>query len=113
MPANYKYKRLKIEDSIDKKPTKIRKNLNSSERIKSRKQIKKTLNDRHDIVQELRWELEMWQSSECRHNELFGPHCGLESMLSLLEVGEFYLYKCNCIDYDKVSDEEILRMFGL
>lgn len=113
MPANYKYKRLKEQQSLDKKPTEIRKNLNSSERIKVRKQIKKTLNDRHGIVEELRWELDMRQSSECHQNELFGPHTYIENMLSLLDVGNFYLYKCECINYDKVPDEQILKMFGL
>lgn len=113
MPANYKYKRLKEEDSSDKRPTEIRKNLNSSERIKAKSQIRRTINDRHGIVHELRWELEMRQSSDCHQNEVFGPHVYIENMLSLLDVGTFYLYKCNCENYDKFSDEEILKMFGL
>jgi hypothetical protein len=113
MPANYKYKRLKEEDSLDKRPVHIRKNLNSSERIKVKKQIKKTLNDRHNIVEELRWELEMRQSVECHKNELHGPHLYMQNMLALLDVGDFDLYKCKCLDVFKISDEEILKMFGL
>ena len=113
MPADYKRKRLIEENCLDKKPIHIRKNLNSSERIKVKKQIKKTLNDRHDIVHELRWELDMRQSSECHQNERFGPHIYIQSMLALLDVGDFDLYKCTCVDYDKVPDEEILKMFGL
>ena len=113
MPANYKYKRLKEEESLDKKPTEIRKNLNSSERIKAKIQIRKSINDRHSIVDELRWELEMQQSVECHQNEVFGPHNYIETMLFLLDVGQFYLYKCTCTNYDKYPDEEILKMFGL
>ena len=113
MPADYKRKRLIEENCLDKRPTYIRKSLNSSERIKSKKQVKKTLNDRHNIVDELRWELDLRQSCECHQNEVLGPHNYIETMLFLLGVGQFYLYKCTCINYDKVSDEEILKMFGL
>lgn len=113
MTAQYKRKRLIEENCLDKKPRAIRKNLNSSERLKARNQIAKTLNDRQDSVNELRWEIEREQSSECHHNELFGPHVYIENMLALLDVGEFSLYKCKCIDVYKLSDEEVLRMFGL
>jgi hypothetical protein len=113
MTANYKRKRLIEENNLDKKPTHIRKNLNSSERIKVKKQIKKTLNDRHNIAEELRWELEARQSIECHQNELHGPHLYIATMLALLDVGDFDLYKCKCLDVFKIPDEQILKMFGL
>jgi hypothetical protein len=113
MTASYKRKRLIEEDCLDKKPTYIRKSLNSSERIKTKRQIQKTVNDRFNIVDELRWELETRQCVECHHNEIFGPHTYIQIMLALLGVGDFDLYKCICIDFYKLSDEEILRMSGL
>lgn len=113
MPADYKRKRLIEENSSDKKPTYIRKSLNSSERTKTARQIKKTLNDRVDMVDKLRWDLEMKQSIECHQNELFGPHLYMQNMLVLLGVGDFDLYKCKCIDLYKLKDEEILRLCGL
>jgi hypothetical protein len=113
MTASYKRKRLIEEDSSDKKPTAIRKQLNSSERIKTRSQIKKNLDDRLEWVQELRWELELEQSSECHHNEIFGPHTYMQTMLALLDVGDFDLYRCRCVDVFKIPDEQVLKMFGL
>lgn len=113
MPANYKRKRLIEENSSDKKTTYIRKNLNSSERIKAKKQIKKTISDRYGVVDELRWHLEIEQSTECHQNEIFGPHTYIQNILALLDVGDFDLYKCKCIDIFKLKDEEILRLCGL
>lgn len=112
MTASYKRKRLKEQDSLDIKPTAIRKNLNSSERWKARKQISKTLDNRQNIVDTLRWEIETKQSIECHQNEIFGPHTYMQTMLALLGVGDFDLYKCKCIDVYKLSDEEVLKMFG-
>ena len=113
MPENYKRKRLIEENSSDKKPTYIRKSLNSSERIRAKNQIKKTLNDRHSVVDELRWDFETRQAVECHQNEIFGPHIYIQNMLALLDVGDFDLYKCTCIDIFKLKDEEVLKMFGL
>jgi hypothetical protein len=113
MTANYKRKRLIEENCLDAKPSKIRKNLNSSERIKARSQIVKSINDRHGLVRELRWELETENLSKCHQNEFNGPHIYMERMLSFLGVGEFCLYECKCKNYDTYSDEEILKMFGL
>jgi hypothetical protein len=113
MPADYKRKRLIEENSSDKKPTAIRKQLNSSERIKAKKQIKKTISDRYGVVDELRCDLEIKQSVECHQNEIFGPHTYIQNMLALLDVGDFDLYKCNCIDFFKLKDEEILKLCGL
>ena len=112
MTASYKRKRLKEQDSLDIKPTAIRKNLNSSERWKAKKQISKTLDSRQDIAESLRWELEVKQSIECHQNEISGPHTYIQTILALLDVGDFDLYKCQCIDVDKLSDDQILRMFG-
>jgi len=113
MTASYKRKRLIEENSSDKRPTAIRKQLNSSERIKTKNQIRKNISDRVEIVQELRWELELRQSSECHQNEIFGPHVYMQTMLALLDVGDFDLYRCKCIDVHKIPDEQILKMFGL
>ena len=113
MTANYKRKRLIEENSSDKRPTAIRKQLNSSERIKTKNEIKKNISDRIQIAQELRWEFEVKQSSECHHNEIFGPHVHMQTMLALLDVGDFDLYRCTCLDTYKLSDEQILKMFGL
>ena len=112
MTAPYKRKRLKEGDSLDIKPTAIRKNLNSSERWRAKKQISKILDSRQDIAESLRWELESKQSIECHQKQIFGPHLHIENMLALLGVGEFSLYKCECIDLYKLSDDEILKMFG-
>ena len=101
------------ENSLDLKPTAIRKSLNSSERFQAKKEIRNTLNSRISSVEELRWELEAKQSIECHQNEIFGPHLYMRTMLALLDVGEFYLYKCTCIDLYSLSDEEILQMGGL
>lgn len=113
MTASYKRKRLIEEDCLDKRPTHIKKSLNSSERIKTKKQIQKTINDRYSVVDELRWELETKQCIECHQREIFGPHAHIQNILILLDVGDFDLYKCNCIDFYKLSDEEVLRMSGL
>jgi hypothetical protein len=112
MTASYKRKRFKEQDSLDARPTAIRKNLNSSERWKAKNQVAKTLNDRQDIVEDLRWELEARQSIECHQNEIFGPHTYMQNMLALLDVGDFDLYKCKCIDVYKMTDDEILKHFG-
>jgi len=45
MTAQYKRKRLKEEQSIDKKPTKIRKNLNSSERQRAKREVRRQLKE--------------------------------------------------------------------
>jgi hypothetical protein len=113
MTAEYKRKRLIEENCTDNKTTYIRKNLNSSERIKAKLNIRKTLDGRFMDIRELRWELEMSQSSQCHTNEFAGPQRHIENMLLKLGVGEFYLYKCTCINYDTYSNEQILKMFGL
>jgi hypothetical protein len=113
MTQNYKRKRLIEENCSDNKTTYIRKSLNSSERFNAKKEIKKTIDTRHDMATELRWELEMQLSSECHQNELFGPHLYIQDMLALLDIGDFDLYKCTCIDVHKLKDEEVLKIFGL
>jgi len=113
MTASYKRKRLIEQNSTDKKPTAIRKQLNSSERIKARSEINRNLSNRVNIVEELRWELQSKQSSDCHQREIFGPHGYIETMLYLLGVGDFDLYRCSCTDLSKLSDEQILKMFGL
>lgn len=113
MTANYKRKRLMEENCLDKRPTGIRKSLNSSERLRAKNEVAKTLNDRHSIIDELRWDLENRQSIECHQNEMHGPHTYMQTMLALLEVGDFDLYKCTCVDAYKLTDEQILREFGL
>jgi len=113
MPADYKRKRLIEEDCSDRKSTYIRKSLNSSERIKAKNIIRKTINDRKVIVDELRWDLEAKQSTECHQNQIFGPHRHIENMLLLLDVGDFVIYKCTCVDLHKLNDEQILRLCGL
>jgi hypothetical protein len=111
MPAQYKRKRLIEEQCIDKKPTAIRKQLNSSERIRgkveARTQLENSFLSKTEI-QSIRWDIEMSQSIECHNKEKYGVHKHIENILEKLDVGEFYLYKCTCKNYDDLSDKEIL-----
>lgn len=111
MPAQYKRKRLIEQECIDKKPTAIRKQLNSSERIRgkaeTRTQLENSFLSKVEI-QSIRWDIEMSQSIDCHNKERYGVHRHIENILVKLEVGEFSLYKCECRNYDNLSDKEIL-----
>ncbi len=113
MTAEYKRKRLIEENCTDNNTTYIRKNLNSSERIKAKSRIRETLDGRLTNVRELRWELEMSQANQCHTEEYSGPQRYMEDMLLKLGFGDFHLHKCTCENYDIYSDEQILKMFGL
>ena len=111
MPAQYKRKRLIEEQCIDKKPTAIRKQLNSSERLRGKIETRLQLEDSFlskTEIQSIRWDIEMSQSIDCHNKDRFGVHKGVENILVKLDVGDFSLFKCTCRNYDDLSDKEIL-----
>ena len=116
MPAEYKRKRLIEEECIDRKPTAIRKHLNSSERTRGKIEAKLKTQEAFlskSEIREIRWDIEMSQSIECHNKEKYGVHKHLENILEKLDVGEFYLYKCTCANYDNLSDQEIIDKANL
>lgn len=112
MTAKYKRKRLIEENCRDIRPTDIRKQLNSSERISAKISIRKDLNSLSS-VQEIRSYLEDQQYIRCGHNQMTGYHRYIEKMLDLLGIGKFDIYRCKCVNFDNLSDFEIIQMFDL
>lgn len=64
------------------------------------------------FIQEQRWNIEIEHADACYIKEKTGIHNYLSTMLNLLGVGNFNLYKCNCENPDRLSDEEILKIAG-
>jgi len=117
---HYNYKRFKEEDSMDRRPTMIRKALNSSERQYAKREISDILEEVHlttkerkKLIQDLRWDIEMKLVVDCAYKEAYGPENKLAETLKRIGFPEVYhLHKCTCIDPDNLSDEDVLKMSG-
>jgi len=107
----HKRKRLAEEQSLDMRPNKIKKQLNSSERWRGKREINKQQDTRIDIAT-LRWNMEVVQGDKCWEEESLGPAARLSETLFRLGLGVHELYICTCENYDLLSDEEILKLNG-
>ena len=93
MTATYKRKRLKEQESIDRRPTGIRKNLNSAERWSSKRQIIKTFKDMITSQQEdsfrrseLRWDLDQELYIRYFNWDTASGHRGLVELLYKFKI---------------------------
>lgn len=109
----YKRKRLAEYWSTDEKPKDIRKNLNSSERWRGKRNTEKELEEFNNTdVKNLRWNMEIEQSDICWEDECLGFANRLADTLYNLGLGSFNLHKCTCEKFSDLSDEEILKRSG-
>jgi len=65
-----------------------------------------------EFIKECRWNMEINHANICYNEEKFGPAAQLSIFLKKLDIGNFNLYKCNCINPDTLSDAEILKIAG-
>lgn len=116
MSKQYKRKQSIIANSRDTKGCNdIRKPLNSSERQRGKREAYTGVDSvmfTKTLIQHLRWDYEQTLSNECSRKERRCPSRELSMLLMKLKVGDFRLFKCECIDPDSLSDDEILKYFG-
>ena len=108
----HKRKRLAEEQSLDMRPIKIKKYLNSSERWRGKREIDEQYGEHQPDVDNLRWNMEMEQSNKCWEEESLGPAARLAETLFRLGLGVHELYTCTCEDFTTLSDDEILKRNG-
>ena len=121
----YKYKKEKIKNSTDlKRVNKVRKNLNSSERLKTKTEIKKDLvelNYSKRDIRNIRYDLEYEAAMNCHLLEKHGPEAKLS--LTLYKLGivnshdangrpNWNPYRCTCPDFASMSHKDLLNSAG-
>lgn len=95
----------------------IRKNLNSSERWRGKREAVSGVEEyeemqNQDLLKNLRWNLEHELADQCYMKEKFGPEAKLSTVLQKLGIGKFNLHRCTCELPERLSDEEILKRNG-
>jgi hypothetical protein len=113
----YKRKRHIEENTSDIKPKKFRNYFNKSERQRGKSIAVSGVDEyeqQHDpqLIRDLRWNMEMELANQCRADHDDCPSTGLALILRKIGVGRFRLYKCTCINPDKLTDEDILKRYG-
>jgi len=136
MSKNYRYKQFKEQDSRDTDSANyIRKSLNSSERLKAKREIQEELQDFPILptkieVMNMKWDLSDDFAVECARDNRDCPSNALCLLLCKLNVVPFrdddiwyssyhtgqdhhFLFKCKCPSLSELSDQEIMRLSGL
>lgn len=109
----YKRKIWQEENSCDHSVKKFKKNFNSSERWRGKRNAEKEWKEFNNVdVNNLRWNMEIEQGDKCWEDECLGFANRLADTLYNLGLGKFNLHICTCEKLDDLSDEEILKRAG-
>lgn len=114
----YKRKRHLINDSRDSnRCNDLKKHLNSSERQRGNSEAVSGIKEYEDmfspeLISYLRWGLESEHSSKCYEKEVTGVEFRFAKTLQRFGLPWANSYKCKCPKFDKMTDEEILKISG-